>query len=212
VPRPTILLADDHAIVADGLRSLLSTDFDLVGVVRDGRSLLESAVRLKPEVIISDISMPLLNGLDAVRQLKKSGCSSKVIALTMHSEPDLASRAFRAGVSGYILKHAAGEELIEAIGEVLKGRIYLTPLIPKDLVSILIEARENTDADGALTDRQREVLQLIAEGKTMKEVAAILGISTRTAESHKYEMMETLGVKTIAELVQCAIRMKVVSL
>ena len=141
MPRPTLLLADDHAIVADGLRSLLSDEFDLVGVVHDGRALLEKAEQLKPALIVTDISMPGLNGLDAIRQLRKLGVSSKVIVLTMHIEPDLASRAFRAGVSGYLLKQSAGEELIGAIREVLKGRVYLTPLIAGDVITILMKPR-----------------------------------------------------------------------
>lgn len=206
--RPTVLIADDHAMVAEGLQSLLRQDFELLGIVRDGRALIDTACRLKPSVILTDISMPTLNGLDAVRQLKKTDLDSKIIVLTMHQEPELAAQAFRAGVSGYLLKQAAGEELITCIQEVLKGRAYLTPLIAKDLISVLINAREGSDADQQLTDRQREVLQLIAEGKTMKEVANILGISTRTAESHKYEMMEVLSVKTTAELIRWAIKLK----
>ena len=210
MPRPTLLLADDHAIVADGLRSLLSDEFDLVGVVHDGRALLEKAEQLKPALIVTDISMPGLNGLDAIRQLRKLGVSSKVIVLTMHIEPDLASRAFRAGVSGYLLKQSAGEELIGAIREVLKGRVYLTPLIAGDVITILMKARDESDDGDHLTSRQREVLQLIAEGRTMKEIGGILNISTRTAESHKYDTMQTLGVGTTAELVQWAVRLKLV--
>jgi DNA-binding NarL/FixJ family response regulator len=212
MPSTRVLLADDHMIVAQGLESLLKDSFTLVGTVRDGRALLEAATRLKPDVIVTDISMPLLNGLDAVRQLKSGGIEAKVIFLTMHADAQLAAEAFRAGASGFVLKQSAGEELIQAINEVIQGRAYLTPLIAKDMITVLMEAKDQGGASGKLTSRQREVLQLIAEGRTMKEVAGILNISARTAETHKYETMEVLGVHTTAELVQCAIRLRLVSI
>ncbi|HEY6403647.1 MAG TPA: response regulator transcription factor [Blastocatellia bacterium] len=205
-----VLLADDHTIVAEGLRSLLEDEFELVGAVRDGRALLEAARKLNPEVIVADISMPLLNGLDAARQLKRDGVAAKIIFLTMHSEAQLAAEAFRAGASGYLLKSSAGEELIAAIHEVVKGRAYVTPLITKDVLNFLMAARQPDQPSIKLTPRQREVLQLVAEGRTMKEIASILNISTRTVESHKYEMMEALGVQTNAELVQYAIKIGLV--
>lgn len=210
-----VLLADDHTMFVEGLRALLRDSFDLVGVVYDGRELLKAVENLRPQVVIADISMPKLNGLDAVRQIANIRPETKVIMLTMHAEPQLAVDAFRAGASGYLLKTSAGEELINAIHEVAKGRAYLTPLIAKDLISVLIEAKApqtREPADARLTPRQREVLQLIAEGRTMKEIASILHISPRTAESHKYEMMEVLGVSTTAELIQHAIRLKLVSI
>jgi DNA-binding NarL/FixJ family response regulator len=207
-----VLLADDHTMVAQGLQLLLKDSFDLVWTVRDGRALLEAAARLKPDVIIADISMPLLNGLDAVRQLKSNGVEAKVIILTMHADPHLAADAFRAGASGFVLKESAGEELIQAIREILQGRAYLTPLIAKDMITVLTEAKSEGGSEAKLTSRQREVLQLIAEGRTMKEVAGVLNISARTAETHKYEMMNVLGVRTTAELVQCAIRLRLVSI
>lgn len=209
----TVLLADDHTIFVEGLRALLKDRFDLVGVVHDGRALLESVASLRPEVVVTDISMPMLNGLDAVRQIKKFRPQTKVVILTMHAEAHLAAESFRAGVLGYVLKTSPGEELIAAIEEAAKGRAYLTPLIAKDLISILIEAKTPEGAEvreSPITARQREVLQLIAEGRTMKEVASILKISPRTAESHKYEMMDALGVSTTAELIQHAIRLKLV--
>ena len=210
--RVKVLLADDHTIVAEGLRSLLENTFDFVGVVADGRALLEAAKRLNPDVIVADISMPLLNGLDAVRQLKKDGATAKVVILTMHADTSLAAEAFRAGASGYILKHSAGEELTAAIEHVLSGGSYITPLIAKDLISILVDAEgQSTSAAGKLTPRQREVLQLIAEGRTMKEIASLLSISTRTAESHKYEMMDVLGTQNTAGLIQYAIKIGLVS-
>jgi DNA-binding NarL/FixJ family response regulator len=207
-----ILVADDHVIVAQGLASLLKESFDLVGTVRDGRSLLESAEQLKPDVIVTDISMPLLNGLDACRQLKSNGIEAKVVILTMHADPHMAAEAFRAGASAFVLKQSAGEELVQAIQEIVQGRAYLTPLIAKDMISVLMEAKGEGGSEAKLTPRQREVLQLIAEGRTMKEVAGILKISARTAETHKYEMMEVLGVRTTAELIQCAIRLRLVSI
>jgi DNA-binding NarL/FixJ family response regulator len=207
-----VLLADDHTIVAEGLRSLLEGEFEFVGTVGDGRSLLDAAQKLKPDVIVADISMPLLNGLDAARQLKREGAAAKIIFLTMHTEAQLAAEAFRAGASGYLLKSSAGEELITAIHEVIKGRAYVTPLITKDMLSLLIDTGSQPDQLSVkLTPRQREVLQLVAEGRTMKEVASILNISARTVESHKYEMMEALGVQTNAELVQYAIKIGLVS-
>jgi len=208
-----ILLADDHAIVAEGLMKLLESEFESVEMVGDGRALLEAARRFKPNLIVADISMPLLNGIDAMRLLKKEGLAPKVIFLTMHREPQLAAEAFRAGASGYLLKQAAGEELITAIHEILNGHSYVTPLIAQDVLSLLMETSRQPSAMATeLTPRQREVLQLIAEGRTMKEVGTILNISTRTAESHKYEIMHALGVKTTAELIQYAIRIGVISI
>jgi DNA-binding NarL/FixJ family response regulator len=208
-----VLLADDHTIVAEGLRSLLEDEFEFVGAVSDGRALLEAARDLSPDVIVADISMPLLNGLDAARQLKRDGATAKIVFLTMHAEAQLAAEAFRAGASGYLLKSSAGEELITAIHEVIKGRAYVTPLITKDVLSFLMDTgRQPEQPADKLTPRQREVLQLIAEGRTMKEVASILNISARTVESHKYEMMEALGVQTNAELVQYAIKIGLVSI
>lgn len=208
----TVVLADDHAVVAEGLGALLREKFTLLKTVHDGRALVEAAAELKPDVVITDISMPVLNGLDAIRQIKTACPGVNVIVLTMHIEPDLAVQAFRAGASGYLLKASAGEELVEAVRQAAQGRAYLTSLIAKDLISVLLEAKKDSTADGEkLTGRQREVLQLVAEGRTMKEVATLLHISPRTAESHKYEIMNVLGAQNTAELVQHAIRMKLVS-
>jgi len=208
----TVVLADDHAVVAEGLAALLKEKFSLLRTVHDGRTLVAAAIELNPDVVVTDISMPLLNGLDAIRQIKAVRRATNVIVLTMHIEPDLAVEAFRAGASGYVLKASAGDELVEAIRQVAEGRSYLTCLITKDLISVLLEARRDSAQETQkLTGRQREVLQLIAEGRTMKEVATLLTISSRTAESHKYEIMNLLGAKNTAELIQCAIRMKMVS-
>lgn len=207
----TIVLADDHAVVAEGLGALLRKKFTLLKTVHDGRALVAAAIDLNPDVVVTDISMPLLNGLDAIRQIKSARPAVSIIMLTMHIEPDLAVQAFRAGASGYLLKTSPGEELVEAVRQVAQGRAYLTSLIAKDLISVLLEAKKESPADGErLSGRQREVLQLIGEGKTMKEVASLLQISPRTAESHKYEIMNLLGAQNTAELVQHAIRMKLV--
>ena len=207
----TVLLADDHTIVAEGLEGLLKDRFKLVGRVRDGRALLEAADHLRPDVIVTDISMPLLNGLDAVRKIKVSLPKTKVVVLTMHADSQLAVQAFRAGASAYLLKMSSGEELVRAIDEVLQGRVYLSPLISKDLISVMLEAKGNPGRKSQLTPRQREVLQLIAEGRTMREIASIMNISPRTAETHKYAMMEILGADTTASLIQYALRLKLVS-
>jgi DNA-binding NarL/FixJ family response regulator len=182
-----------------------------VGSVRDGRALVAATEKLSPDVVVTDISMPGLNGLEAIRQIKRSKPGTVMIVLTMHAEPNLVAAALKAGASGYVLKTSAVDELENAIGEVLKGRTYVTSLIAKDVFSLLMEGgSESTKAD-RLTTRQREVLQLIAEGRTMKEVASILNISPRTAESHKYEMMSVLGCQTTAELIHYAIRMKLIA-
>jgi DNA-binding NarL/FixJ family response regulator len=205
-----VLLADDHAVVAQGLESLLKKSFDLVGVVHDGRALVDAAGKLRPDVIVTDLSMPGLNGLDAIGQIRSRHPAIKIVVLTMHPDTQLAVEAFRAGASGYVLKVSPAEELIRAIAEVAEGGGYVTPLLAKDLIAILLEARGQASGT-PLTPRQREVLQLIAEGRTMKEVASILKISPRTAETHKYEIMHVLGVKTTAALIQYAVRLKLVA-
>ena len=210
MPKTRVLLADDHTLVAEGLKSLLKDPFDLVGVVHDGRALLESAEQLRPDVIVTDISMPLLNGLDAVKQIRARHPETRVIILTMHKDTHLAASAFRAGVSGYLLKISPGEELVKAIREVAQGRSYVTTLLAKDLINLLMDNNAPRENESPLTPRQREVLQLIAEGRTMKEVANVLKISPRTAESHKYDIMQALSVQTTAELIQCAMRMHLV--
>jgi DNA-binding NarL/FixJ family response regulator len=201
--RPKILLADDHALLLDAFRALLEPEFEVVGTATDGRSLLEQFSRLKPDVVVIDVGMPLLNGLDAGRQIKAQQRSVKLIYLTMNPEPDLASEALRLGASGYVLKSSAASELKQAINEALRGRSYITPLITQDVVGLLLEHRERPPE---LTARQREVLQLLAEGRSMKEAAAILSVTPRTVAFHKYRMMEQLHLKTSAELVQYAVK------
>ena len=207
--RPRLLLADDHTMFSQGLQSLLEDEFDLVGAVADGHALVEAARRLNPDVIIVDISMPVMNGLDAVRQLQKQGVTAKVIFLTMHADDRLLAEAFKCGGSGYVLKQSAGEELIAGIRQVLAGNKYVTPLIASEWAENVGKRVGETKL--TLTPRQREVLQLVIEGCTMKEIATRLGISSRTAESHKYEMMDGLGVETTAELIQYAVKLGLTS-
>ena len=211
MPKTRVLLADDHAIVTEGLEALLKDTFDLVGVVHDGFALLDAVASLAPDVIVTDISMPHLNGLDAIRQIKTRRSEAKIVVLSMHRDTQLVVDALRAGALGYVLKVSPGEELIQAITQVGQGRAYVTSLVSKDVLSILLEARQDGGDSAPLTTRQRQVLQLIAEGRTMKEVATMLNISPRTAESHKYEIMQVLGVKTTAALIQCAIRLRLVA-
>jgi DNA-binding NarL/FixJ family response regulator len=209
MPKTTVLLADDHTVVAEGLRSLLESHFELVGIVHDGRALLEAVGTLNPDVVVTDISMPMLNGIEAIRQIRSLRPMVKILVLTMHRDTHMAVEAFRAGASGYMLKISPGEELIAAIASVSEGRPYAAAQLGKDVITLLLEAGRRSDEDTTpLTPRQREVLQLIAEGRTMKEVANILGISPRTAESHKYEIMQVLGVNTTAAMIQYAIRLK----
>jgi DNA-binding NarL/FixJ family response regulator len=206
--RPRILMADDHAMLLDAFRTLLESEFDVVGTVTDGRMLLEAFSRLHPDVVLLDIAMPLLNGLDAGRQIKAQRKSVKLIYLTMNPDPDLAGEALRLGASGYVLKSSAFQELKQAIHEALRGRSYITPLITEGVVGSLIN---HTTPRRELTLRQREVLQLLAEGRSMKEVGAILDLTPRTVAFHKYRMMEQLRLKTSAELVQFAVRRGVVA-
>jgi DNA-binding NarL/FixJ family response regulator len=206
--RPRILMADDHLMLLEAFRALLEPEFEVVGAVTDGRTLLDEFARLHPDVVLIDVAMPLLNGLDAGRQLKAQRRSVKLIYLTMNPAPDLAGEALRLGASGYVLKSSAAQELRQAIREALNGRTYITPLITRDVVGALLEPRPPRQE---LTIRQREVLQLLAEGRSMKEVAAILDLTPRTVAFHKYRMMEQLRVKSSAELVQFAVRQGIVA-
>ena len=210
--KPRILLADDHEIVARGLARLLETEYELVGIVGDGRQLLEAAEDLEPDVVVVDISMPRLNGIEAARRLKKAQPKLKIVFLTQHSDVAYAARALDAGASGYVLKSSAPSELLTAIRKALLDRTYVTPLIDEEaLRSHRRQARHREEAEIRLTPRQREVLQLVAEGRSAKEVAEILYISPRTVEFHKYRLMEELGLKTTAELTQFAIRHGILS-
>jgi len=205
--RIRLLLADDHVMFAQGLVSLLRDEFELLGTVANGEQLVDASLSLHPDVILCDISMPIVNGFDAVRKIKASGSEAKVIFLTMHNDASLLAEAFRCGASGYVLKHAAGEELANAIRDVAAGRNYISSLISR----LPEEPLTNPTQKSTLTPRQREVLELISRGLTMKEIAAQLNISTRTAESHKYEMMQTLGVETTADLIRYSLRLGLIS-
>jgi DNA-binding NarL/FixJ family response regulator len=205
--RARVLLADDHTIVVQGLARLLKDEFDLVGSVGDGAALVEAARELRPDVIVADISMPELSGLEALRRLKEEGIDAHVLFLTAYGDPQLAAEAIRAGAAGYLLKHSAGEELVTAIQEALQGRVYLTPLITKDVIAAMTSPPEQPESAVKLAPRQQEVLRLIAEGLTMKQIASTLQLSRRTVEGYKYEMMEALEVETTPELIRTAIRL-----
>jgi DNA-binding NarL/FixJ family response regulator len=206
-PRPRVLLADDHLLVAEALKSLLAPEFELVGVVEDGRAMLEAAGTLRPDVIVADITMPRLNGIDALLQLRQGGNRVPVVFLTMHRDASFARRALEAGASGFVLKHSASVELVSAIRAALDGKTYLTPQLAGEVLDAMKRGPQQAgDPAASLTPRQREVLQLLAEGRSAKEIASTLAISTRTVEFHKYQMMETLGLHTSAELIRFAIR------
>jgi DNA-binding NarL/FixJ family response regulator len=210
--RPRILIADDHLILAQGLRGLLEPEFEVVGVVADGRELVAAAKKHRPDVIVADVTMPCLNGIEAAVQLRELGVGAKVVFLTMHRDVAYARRAIEAGAAGFVLKHSLAAELLTAVREALRGRTYVTPMIAGELLQ---SYREGEVAPGEaahrLTARQQEVLRLIAEGRTAKEIAALLKISIRTAEAHKARILEALGLRTTAELVQYAIRNGIIS-
>jgi DNA-binding NarL/FixJ family response regulator len=211
--RARVLLADDHKIVLEGLRIMLQTDFELLGMVTDGRALVTAALDLRPDVIVVDISMPLLNGIEAVRQIKKVDPNVKVVFLTMQPDVTYGIRAFEAGASGYVLKHSASSELITAIKEAVKGKTYVTPLIAGELMQAYQEgAHWQPDKAQQLTQRQQEILQLLAEGFSAKEIGNILNISSRTVEFHKYKLMSKLNLKTVPALVQYAVKHGIVSI
>jgi DNA-binding NarL/FixJ family response regulator len=210
--RPRVLLADDHRMFAEGLRTLLGEEFELVDIVGDGVEMLEAALRLLPDVIVADITMPRLNGIDALTQLRAVQPDARVVFLTMHLDATYARRALAAGALGFVLKHSAVEELVLALRSALAGQIFVTPLLGGDvLAGDPADPARRTAPFAALTPRQREVLQLLADGKSVKQVASMLSISTRTVEFHKYTMMETVGAKGMADLVRIAIRNGLVS-
>ena len=206
--RARVLLADDHRIVAAGLQALLSVDYALVGQAQDGRSLLELARQVPADFIVADISMPGLNGIDALRQMRREGLDVPVVFLTMHTEPAYARRALEAGATGYVLKHAAPQELLQALQAAAKGSIYISREIAAEVLGAPGHRTERDPASG-LTPRQREIIVLLVEGRSAKEIARLLDISHRTVEYHKYQAMEALGVATNAELIQLAIRLQI---
>ena len=206
---PRVMLADDHTLLVEAFRRLLESKCEIVGAVSDGRTLLDTAPALKPDVIVLDISMPLLNGLDAARQLREVMPAAKIIFLTMNEDPDLAVEAMRLGASGYLLKSSAASELFRAIQQALRGKVYVTPQISRGMQERFIRDPRGNRHDKSLTPRQREVVQLLAEGRSMKQAADVLKVTPRTVAFHKYRIMEGLGLKTSAELVQFAIKNRI---
>ena len=210
--RHTIILADDHEIILDGLRRIMEPEFEILATSANGRELVADVDKFKPEVAVADISMPLLNGLDALRQCKSANSRTRFVFLTGSPDVALATRAFRLGASGYVLKHAAAEELVVAVREALAGRTYITPRIANDVLQNLMSHPAEGTKDGSdLTTREREVLQLLAEGKIIKEIAAILNVSPRTVEFHKNNLAAKTGLRTTAELARYAVRQGLVS-
>ncbi len=210
---PRVLIADDHRMVAEGLIRLLTPEFEVVGVVEDGRALITAAKKLNPDVIVADISMPHLNGLDALVQLEKENPEVRVVFLTMHKEVAYARRALEAGASGYVLKHSAPEELVMAVRAALAGNIFITPALAGEVLHAVGNGPQSANEPATLlTPRQREILQLLAEGRSAKEIASLLGISSRTVEFHKYQMMESLSLHNSAELVHFAMKHGIVGI
>jgi DNA-binding NarL/FixJ family response regulator len=210
--RSRILIADDHNLVAELCKRLLETEFDVVGMVSDGRALVRAAERLRPDVVVIDIAMPILNGLDAGRQLKEILPNVKLVYLTMNTDADVAAEAFRRGASGYLLKTCAASEMVLAVRQVLRGKSYVSRALSTDAINYRRwEHKELVDEGDRLTPRQREVLQLLAEGKVMKEIASILHMTTRTVAYHKYRIMEVLGASCNADLVKYAVRNHIVA-
>jgi DNA-binding NarL/FixJ family response regulator len=206
---PRVVIADDHTLIVEAFKKLLEPACQVIATVTDGRALLSAAQDLRPDVIVLDVTMPLLNGLDAARAIKKTDPSIKLVFVTVNEDPDVAAQAFRAGGSAYLLKRSASAELTTAIFEVTRGRSYLTPLVTADVVRALMRGPDVEHRE--LTTRQCEVLQLLAEGKSMKEAGDILHISTATVAFHKYRIMEQLRIKTSAELIRFAVQNHFVS-
>jgi DNA-binding NarL/FixJ family response regulator len=208
--KPRVIIADDHTLLVEAFEKLLAPECEVVAKVADGRALVAAVKNLRPDVVVLDLTMPLLNGLDAARQIKQFDRSIRLVFVTMNEDPDLAAEAFRAGGAAYLLKRSAGSELLTAIREAMKRRSYVTPLVTEGMLGSLMESGGGEAPSRHLTTRQREVLQLLAEGKSMKEVASILNVTPRTVAFHKYRMMEQLKIKTNAELIQYAIRQHVI--
>ncbi len=204
--RVRVLLADDHRIVAEGLKSLLVAEFDLIGVVEDGRAMIEAAKELKPDVIVADITMPHLNGIEALEEIKKFDRNVRVVFLTMHRDIVYARRALEAGAVGFVLKHAAPEELVRAVRAAAQGRVFITTDLAGEMLQAQKHPTQAPDLVATLTLRQREILRLLADGLTAQEIGSRLHISARTVEDHKYRMAESLGLKTKAELIHFAIK------
>ncbi len=208
--RARILLADDHRIVAEGLKGILADQFELIGVVGDGRKMVEEARASLPDLIVADINMPLQNGIEALEQLRKEGLDIPVVFLTMHRDTEYATQALEAGAAGYVLKHAAPEELVQAVRVALEGGTFVSPALAGELFQARRARRDDDALRVRLSERQREILRMLADGRSAKEIAKALDISSRTVEFHKYKTMETLGLKNSAELIQYAIKQGIV--
>jgi DNA-binding NarL/FixJ family response regulator len=208
--RTRIVIADDHAIFLDGLERILKQDFDLVGVCRDGQVLVEEVMRTKPDVVVVDISMPVLNGIDAMRQIRNTGLRTRIVFLTGSGDIWLATQALKLGANGYVLKQSASDELITAIRAAMDGQTYITPIIASQVLQNLLSHPQTAEGP-ALTAREREVLQLLAEGRTLKEAAAILNVSPRTIEFHRNNLADKTGLRTTAELTRYAVRQGLVT-
>jgi DNA-binding NarL/FixJ family response regulator len=210
--RARVLLADDHLLVAEALRAMLAEEFDLVGVVQDGHEMVKAAKALQPDIVVADITMPNLNGLDALPELKKAAPSARVVFLTMHHDVAYARRALESGASGYVLKHSAPAELTLAVKAALQGRTFITPALAGEVIASIKSSPDGAaDPSSSLSTRQREILRLLAEGRSAKQIALALGISHRTVEFHKYQAMDALGIKSNAELIHFAIKHGIVS-
>jgi DNA-binding NarL/FixJ family response regulator len=213
VARPRVLLADDHRMVSEGLQSLLADEFELVGMVEDGRAMVAAAQKLHPDVIVSDITMPHLNGIDAMARLKKDNPDVKVVFLSMHQNAAYARRALQAGALGFVLKHSAPAELVMAIRAALKGKTFISPALAGEVLQSAPKGQTGSlELSESITPRQREILQLLAEGQSAKEIAEALAISARTVEFHKYQIMEAHGLHSSAELVHFAIKHGIVTI
>ena len=210
--RPRVLLADDHRMVSEGLKSLLADEFELVGMVEDGRAMVAAAKKLHPDVIVSDITMPHLNGIDAMARLKKDNPDIKVVFLSMHQNAAYARRALQAGALGFVLKHSAPAELVMAIRAALKGKTFISPALAGEVLQSAAERTGAVDFSKSVTPRQREILQLLAAGRSGKEIAEALAISARTVEFHKYQIMDAHDLHSSAELVHFAIKHGIVTI
>jgi len=206
VKRLRILLADDHAMILNGIKGLLESHYEVIGSEKNGKALIEATLRLKPDLVVLDVSMPILNGIDAAREIKKALPSTKLVFLTMHTNSIYLRKALEAGASGYVLKSGAAEELLTGIEEVRKGNVYVTPDFGRDVIESIRGWDEGRAASPVLTDRQRHILQLLAEGKQNKEIAEIAHISVRTVEFHRSRLMARLGARSVAELIRFAIQ------
>lgn len=209
--RTRIILADDHLLILDAITKMLEPEFEVVGTFADGLALLQGAQKLEPDLVVLDIHMPQMNGLNAGQRLKQVMPKIKLVYLTMSLDQDLAAEAFRLGASGYLLKSSAASELVHAIRETSRGRSYVTPLMTQGMVGSFIQNIKRKKNTEKLTLRQKEVLQLLAEGRSMKEVAFMLNVTPRTIAFHKYTMMEHLRLRTSAELIQFAVRSSILA-